>query len=536
MREKDAMSNEYDVVCMGAGHNGLVTAAYLAKAGKRVLVLEAKEFVGGGVVTRELTLPGFRHDQHSTAHIMLTGNPMIQADELGLFAKFGLRYHYADVPYATIFSDQTSLITHRDVDKTCESIARISPHDAESYRRFVALSSQMLPVFMQGLYSPPIPMGAMVAMLDQSPEGRDLLCTMFKNSLQVVNEWFEHDKVKIHLLKLVSENLQTPEELGTGVGVFLMPALLHRFGVGQPIGGSGELSDALVRCIRHHGGTVATRQPVRKVLTRGGRAVGLETEAGERYLAKDAVIGAIHPARLGNFIDGLDADLLRRARSVQPSSFSLFLSHYALAEPLRYHAGPELTGPTMLEVVGTTDLTTFLEGYDALRRGRLPQPLIVSGGDNSVNDKTRVPPGRGTAYIVCFAPYSLADGGAARWDEIKERVGDEVLAFYRQFTPNLTDANILGRHLDSPLDHERFSPNSFVAGDMHGCAPFFHQTGNYRPIPELGNYTVPGVDRFYLVGPFMHPGGGVFGAGRGTAIRVCDDLKLNFDEIASAKP
>ena len=69
---------------------------------------------------------------------------------------------------------------------------------------------------------------------------------------------------------------------------------------------------------------------------------------------------------------------------------------------------------------------------------------------------------------------------------------------------------------------------------MHGCAPFFHQTGNYRPIPELGNYGVPGVERFYLVGPFMHPGGGVFGAGRGTAIRICDDLKLNFDKIASA--
>jgi phytoene dehydrogenase-like protein len=529
------MSSSYDIACMGAGHNGLVAAAYLAKAGKKVLVLEAKDRVGGGVVTRELTVPGFKHDQHSTAHIMLSGNPMIQADELGLFSRFGLKYHYADVPYATIFEDQSSIITYRDVDRTCESIARISPRDAEAYRRYVLNSSQMLPMFLQGLYAPPIPMGAMVAMLDQSQEGRDLLNTMFKSSLQVVNEWFEHDKVKIHLLKLVSENLQTPEELGTGLGVYLMPALLHAFGVGQPIGGSGKLSEALVECIQHHGGTVLTGRPVRNVVTRGGRAIGLETEDGERFEARDAVIGAIHPARLDRFFDGLDAELVRRAKAVQPSSFSLFLSHYALAEPLRYHAGPELTGPTMLEVVGTNTLRPFLEGYDALRRGRLPKPLLISGGDNSVNDKTRVPSGRGTAYIVCFAPYELADGGPARWDGIKEQVGNEILEFYRRFSPNLTDANILGRHLDSPLDHERYSPNSFVRGDMHGCAPFFHQTGNYRPIPELGNYTVPGVERFYLVGPFMHPGGGVFGAGRGTAIRICDDLKLNFDKIAGAR-
>ncbi len=528
------MSAAYDIVCMGAGHNGLVAAAYLAKAGKKVLVLEAKDFVGGGVITRELTAPGFKHDQHSTAHIMLSGNPMIQGDELGLFSRFGLKYRYADIPYATIFEDQSAIITYKDIDKTCESIAKISPRDAEAYRRFVANSSAMLPMFLAGLYAPPIPMGAMVAMMDQSQEGRDLLNTMFKNSLQVVNEWFEHDKVKIHLLKLVSENLQTPEELGTGAGVFLMPALLHAFGVGQPIGGSGKLSEALVKCIEHHGGTVLTGQTVSKVVTRGGRATGLETVSGELHEARDAVIGAIHPARLERFFDGLDADLLRRARAVQPSSFSLFLSHYALNEPLKYYAGPELSGPTMLEVVATRDLRGFLEGYDSLRRGRLPKPLLISGGDNSINDKTRVPPGKGTAYIVCFAPYDLADGGPAKWDSIKESLGDEILATYRHFSPNFTDANIVGRHLDSPLDHERFSPNSFVRGDMHGCAPFFHQTGNYRPIPELGNYTVPGVERFYLVGPFMHPGGGVFGAGRGTAIRVCDDLKLNFDKVASA--
>jgi phytoene dehydrogenase-like protein len=199
-------------------------------------------------------------------------------------------------------------------------------------------------------------MGAMVAMLDQSQEGRDLLNTMFKSSLQVVNEWFEHDKVKIHLLKLVSENLQTPEELGTGAGVFLMPSPLHRFGVGQPVGGSGQLTAALVRCIEYYGDRVLTGHPVRRVLTKSGRAVGLEVDSGDRFEAREAVIGAIHPARLECFFEGLEPDLVRRAKTVVPSTFSLSLSHYALNEPLRYYAGPELAGPTMLEVVSARAL------------------------------------------------------------------------------------------------------------------------------------------------------------------------------------
>src|SRR5262245_12110675 len=99
------MAVRYDIVAMGAGHNGLVAAAYLAKAGKKVLVLERLAFPGGGVVTREINTPGYRHDLHSSCHIMIQGNPMLTEDELGLTGKFGLKYRYSDVPYASIFED-----------------------------------------------------------------------------------------------------------------------------------------------------------------------------------------------------------------------------------------------------------------------------------------------------------------------------------------------------------------------------------------------------------------------------------------------
>ena len=98
------------------------------------------------------------------------------------------------------------------------------------------------------------------------------------------------------------------------------------------------------------------------------------------------------------------------------------------------------------------------------------------------------------------------------------------LEYYRRFYSNLAPDNILARVVRSPLDHERDSPASFVKGDIHGCAPFMYQSVGHRPTPDLGQYTVPGVAGLYLVGPFMHPGGGVFGAGRGTAIRLMDDL------------
>ncbi len=528
------MTASYDVIAIGAGHNGLVAAAYLAKAGKKVLVLESKGWPGGGVSTRELTLPGFRHDEHSNVHIMIQGNPMVINDELGLFSRFGMEYHYFDTPHVTVFEDQSTIFSYKSLDKTCESIAKVSAHDAEAYRKFAEASMRMLPMFMSGLYAPPLPMGAFVAMIDQSDEGRDLFDAMQRSSADIANSLFESDKVKIHLVRLITENLQMPDELGTGMGMYLMPGIIHTYGVSAPIGGSGRLTESLVRCIEAYGGKVQCNSEVRRVIVSGGRATGVELADGEKFMARDAVIGGIHPKRLKNFIAGIEPRVLERAERVTPSPFSILLSHYALAEPAKFIAGPEVAQAKMVELVSTSNFSELMSDYDALRRGRMPARRLIAGGDDSHYDKTRVPPGRGVFYGVSFAPYDLADGGPSRWDEIKEEVADQSLAYYRRFISNMGDDNILARLVMSPLDMERSSPNSFVRGDMHGCAPYFYQTMAHRPTPDLGNYTVPGLDGFYLVGPFMHPGGGVFGAGRGTAIRMFDDLGMDFDRTVSA--
>ncbi len=127
----------YDIVTVGSGHNGLVAAAYMAAAGKKVVVLERNPWFGGGVVTRELTVPGYRHDQHSMAHIFIQGNPLLKNDELKLKAKHGLKYVFPDPPMMSVFEDGTTLALYRDRERTCAEIAKFSKRDADAFRWLV---------------------------------------------------------------------------------------------------------------------------------------------------------------------------------------------------------------------------------------------------------------------------------------------------------------------------------------------------------------------------------------------------------------
>jgi phytoene dehydrogenase-like protein len=527
------MSNTYDVVVMGGGQNTLGAAAYLAKAGKKVAVLERHAHLGGGAVTLERTAPGFLHDKHSALHILIQANPLVQNDELGLLSKFGLQYVYPDVATATVLEDYSALPFYFDLDRTCEAIAQFSQKDAQSYRELALFARRMLPMVLAGMFNVPIPMSGLLGILEQSEDGRRMIDFMLRSPLQIVNELFESDHVRIHMIKSCSEHaLVYPDDMGTGLCVLFLTVFLHIYKLGLPVGGSGALATALARCIEHHGGVIVRNCEVSKVVTRGGRAVGVRTIAGEEYHARDAVVASIHPKRLGEFVDGVPETILARAGRTQHSGYRLLKVDAALREPLHKNVPDHIGQGAMVDWVFARDLREFLQSFDPLRHGMVcnERPLI-GGGDMQPPDRT--PAGKSMLYMVRYSPYDLADGGPQKWDAIKETVVDELFERCTHFMPNLTSENVIARVVDSPLDMERYSPNSMMTGDVMGLGFQFFQMAGYRPMPELAQFAVPGVERLYLCGPFMHPGGGVFGIGRPTAIKVCDDLGIDFDKMVA---
>jgi phytoene dehydrogenase-like protein len=524
------MTNNYDIIAIGSGHNGLVAAAYMAVAGKKVLVLERQPWFGGGVVTRELTQPGFLHDQHSMAHIFIQANPLIKNDELGLLSKYGLKYVYPQNPMIGVFRDGATLALTNDRQKTWEQIAKFSHKDADAYLRFSELGAAYLPSLTATLYSPPAPVGASYAIMDQSREGRQLFNIMQRSAYDVVTEWFEHERVRLFFLRMISENLHGPEEKGTGVGVFMFLSFLEKYGIGVAEGGSGKLTDALIACIEDHGGTVRASTPVKQVLVKGGRAAGVVAEDGEEFQARDAVIGAIHPHLLSRFIEGLDPDVARDAERTEISIIACLTIHAALNEPLQFKAGAHVGESVMIELM-PDEVNTLRQHFDDLRYGRLPQHALIGLGSASNFDPSRVPPGKAIMHAWDYVPYVYPGGKAEDWDTRKGEFAEAMLEKMRGYISNLGPENIIAYHCDSPLDMERTSA-SFRRGDLHGIASYLYQFGAHRPTPELGQNKVPGIEGMYLVGPFQHPGGGVFGAGRATAMTMCEDMKIDFNKLA----
>ena len=526
------MAETYDFIVVGSGHNGLTTAAYLAKAGQKVLVLERNDWFGGGVVTKEILAPGFKFDLHSSLHVNIQANPLILKDELGLLSKHGLKYLYPDAVYSTIFDDQTSIITYKDIDRTCESIAKISPRDADAYRRFAEMSKKIVPLVTQSLFVPAPPQGQFFALLDQSPEGQEIFRALQQSKLDICREWFESDKLIIHLLKFAAETLTAPEDKGTGFILYTMPGMVHTYPIGIPIGGSGALVDALIRCLKSHGGELRDKTEVAKVVVESGRAVGVKLVSGETIRARNGVIGQIHPWLLGTMVDGLDPGVAARARRVETGAFAIMPLHLALKEPPKYRAG-DAAGRVILANYTPSTLERFLRVFDNFKYGDIWAPgstdAIMASHMQCQFDATQVPEGRAAITVYGFGPFELRNGGSALWDERQHEVADWILQRYRHYASNISDENVIGRRFDTPLEISRHSP-MFQRGDVSGAGEYLHQIGGHRPTPELAKLKVPGIERLYLTGTAINVSS-VSGAGRATAIKVCEDLQIDFDRL-----
>jgi len=520
----------HDLVIVGAGHNGLIVAAYLARAGLDVCVVERQDKVGGGVITREVTLPGFKQDTISTQHGSIQANPLLHQDELGLKAKYGLKYIVPDIQMAFVFPDDSSLLIYRDIGKTCESIRQFSAHDAESYPRFCEYSGKIIRAGQVAYFSPPPPFGRMVSFLDASEVGQEFYRVIMSSAIDIAEEWFESDQMKAATSRWVCENLYGPRDKGSANYINSFP-FFHGRGMQIPEGGSGALTQALEACIKDNRGTIKVSSTVKAIIVEKGEAKGVILENGEEILAKKAVVSNLHVKQL--FLEMIKPEELPegfpdKVRHIKQGNVAPILQLFALNEAPKYKAGGEVNRASNLIIVPSTE--DLLRAFDDCYFG-IPfasSPAVVC---NTLYDPTRAPAGKHTLYIYHLEPYDLKNGGAARWDQVKEEIADTILNTVKQHTTNMQPGNILSRWISSPLDFYRYNP-CYIKGDYNHFPLSVTQSYGNRPLPGWGQFRTP-VKKLYICGPSAHPGGGVWGGGRATAQVVMEDLNIDFKKAVS---
>ncbi len=526
------MAAEYDVVIAGAGHNSLISAAYLTRAGLRCLVLEARAVIGGDTATEELTLPGFWHDTCSTAHNLIQSSPMLRNDELHL-GDFGLEYLHPDPVIHVPFPDGTALTMWRDIDQSAAEFARFSSADAAAYRRMMEEYDAVKAVFGAARYTP-IGFGpSLDERLAEHPDGARWLRRNRESAWNVIEREFEDEHTRTFMLWMAMLTMQPPERPGTGTLAYSLAFGRQMDSWVLPKGGSGQLPDALVRLIESGGGTVLGGRKVSSLILEGGRCVGVETESGERFRADKAVLSTIHVKHL---IDMAPADSwhedFRMGVDTWRAGISMMPTHYATTAPPVYStAGVD-------QVAVAAGIPTSVErmlriGPDFMRR-RVDldePPLLVLCP--TVADPGRAPDGKHTLKVIGVQPYELLEG-PEHWDEIKEEVAANDLEHLRKYAPNLTPDTILATTVKSPLDLERTNAHNWH-GSCHGGDQDIAQMGPMRPAPGWAQHRMP-IDGLYQTGGTTHPGPSVSGGpGRNAAWVLLSDLGYDFEAVATGR-
>jgi phytoene dehydrogenase-like protein len=516
----------WDIVVAGAGHNSLLTAAYAARAGFKVLVLEGSPRIGGDTTCEELTLPGFIHDPCATAHNLIQSNPLMRNDELHL-DRYGLRYLSPDPVFTMPFRDGLSITMWRDLDRTCAELARFSTVDAEAYRQLLADWQAMAPIINQERENPPLPPSEVAARTRAGGLGERMVAIRRATALDVIAQRFQDEHVRAFFAWIAFMTLHPLDEPETGLLAFSLVAGRQRFSWILPEGGSIRLPQALARIIEENGGAILTDKPVTRIVVEGGRATGVVTADGSVYDASRAIVSSIHIRHLPSIIgqENLPAEYLAGVARWQPS-VTMFASHYALSEAPRFRteAGP-LESVTMGGLESVASLHRMLAAF---RSGRLDldNPVFLAITP-TVIDPSRAPAGKHTFKLISFLPYELAEG-PEHWDQVKEDVAARLFEQLARLTTNLSERTVLGRYVNSPLDLERRNPANW-RGSCHGGASTPQQSGYFRPVEGWSSYRTP-VAALYQTGACTHPGGSVSGLpGRNCATVLLHDLGSSLE-------
>ncbi|MDT5191727.1 MAG: hypothetical protein QOI28_3978 [Mycobacterium sp.] len=496
-----------DVVVVGGGHNALICAAYLAEAGLSVTVLEGRDVIGGNTVTEELTLPGWRHDSCSTAHVVLQSNPLIRDDELGLIARYGLKYIVTDPAVVFPLPDGDLLTVHPKLADTAAEFARYSRADADAL-------VTMIEDWNAGQRTAHAYLSAGLPLPDES-WSRSYEQLRRRSAWDVIASTFHHPVPRQVMAWMGFATIQPIQRPGTGALPAAIMAGRLAYGWATPVGGSGALPDALAAHITDHGGTVETSAWVRSVLVEEGRCVGVRTDDGREFRAGRAVVAGSHLRELRGMLSAASTVADEAARCWRPG-IPLFAVHFALRADARYRSE---SGPVMSAAGGLGSPEGLLRQIAGLSSGRLEteDPWLLMMSSTAV-DPDRAP--GGTFKFLTAAPM-LHDGRA--WSHADAMAYAQLLlGIARRHIDGIENDDILAIRPESPTSLAAHNLSN-IGGSCHG-GEFALDDGTV--IPGWLDYRtdVPGL---YLTGSTSHPGGSVSGRpGRNTARTVLSDLGL----------
>jgi beta-carotene ketolase (CrtO type) len=520
---------EFDAIIIGAGHNGLVCAAYLLQAGYRVLILEKRSIPGGGATTEELMpqeAPGFRFSPCAINHVFIHLGPVIQELQL---EQHGLEYLACDPVVFCPHPDGKYFLAHRSVAKTYDEIAQFNPRDAQKYVEYIDFWQQIIKLVTPVFNAPPksIPeilgnykigtLQDIFSLMGSADETLDVVRTMLSSATDQLEEYFDSEFVKAPLARLSAELSSPPSQKTMSIGAMMM-ALRHQPGMTRPKGGTGALTDALVRCVKSLGGEILTDKPIKQILVGDDRAIGVRLESGQEYRAKRGVISSLDAKRVFlQLLDEKDVDQGLRSRvdrRIANRSEAILKIDCALSETPKFihhnHRDEYFMGSVL--IADSVNQVELAHTDPQIGRVPLEDPsmyIVVP----SVLDPSLAPEGKHTLWVEFFVPYQIAgkEGtglkGTGWTEELKNQVADRVLEKLASYAPNVSNS-ILARHIESPPELE--DRVGMLRGNYYHLDMTFQQMMCFRPLPEIANYTTP-IEGLYLTGAGTHPGGSISG-------------------------